>query len=470
MQALGFKQILTHRLTPQQIQLVKLLQVPAIDIKARIERELSENPALEQAQEAPEEKSAELSPTSEAPADLGEEEPRWGYRQYDSHADRMRREATIPVKYSLYDRLLEQFHYLQLDEKQRKIGEYLLGNLEDDGYIRRDLEVIVNDLACNEYVRAHTHEVEAVLKKIQQLDPPGIAARNLQECLLIQLQKAEKKPARQLAIQIVTETFPAFIRKHYDTILKKLEVADRALFREAIALISKLNPKPRIDDGASLHRQLVYPDFIVTQREGQLRVSLRSYYTPELSVSKRYAALLSEYETPQRKDKHMREAATFVKQRLTAAQWFIEAIKQRQQTLLHTMETIVKLQHDFFIEEEEQNLKPMILKDVAQEMQADISTISRVVNNKSVQTDLAIYPLKFFFTEGIHTTSGTEVSNRVVKQALAKLIREEDKQKPYPDHKLVDMLQAQGYDIARRTVAKYREQMHMPVARMRREV
>ncbi|MEO1301314.1 MAG: RNA polymerase factor sigma-54 [Bacteroidota bacterium] len=365
---------------------------------------------------------------------------------------------------------MEQFHYLQLDEKQRKIGEYLLGNLEDDGYIRRDLEVIVNDLACNEYIRAHTHEVEAVLKKIQQLDPPGIAARNLQECLLIQLQKGEKKPARQLAIQIVTETFPAFIRKHYDTILKKLEVADRVLFREAIALISKLNPKPRIDDGASLHRQLVYPDFIVTQREEQLRVSLRSYYTPELSVSKRYAALLSEYETPQRKDKHMREAATFVKQRLTAAQWFIEAIKQRQQTLLHTMETIVKLQHDFFIEEEEQNLKPMILKDVAQEMQADISTISRVVNNKSVQTDLAIYPLKFFFTEGIHTTSGTEVSNRVVKQALAKLIREEDKQKPYPDHKLVDMLQAQGYDIARRTVAKYREQMHMPVARMRREV
>ena len=476
MQALRLKQTLTQRLTPQQIQLIKLLQVPSVDIRARIEQELSENPVLEQASEPSEEPLTYEEATQKEEVNLadylGEEtyKPRYGQRDSRAQDKQARREAAIPVKYSLHEQLLEQLHFLQLDERQQKIGQHLLGSLESDGYIRRDLEAIVNDLAFTQYLETDVQEVEAVLKRIQGFDPLGIGARNLQECLLIQLQKGANSSAKQLAIQVVTQGFEAFTKKHYDKLVKKLGIEDLQLLREAIALIGKLNPKPGGRDEVSAQSQPLYPDFIVAKQDGQLRVALSSYNTPELSISKRYTTMLADYQQLRKKDKKLKEAATFVKQKLEAAKGFIEAIKQRQQSLLHAMQAIVKLQYDFFMEEEEQKLKPMILKDVATELGMDVSTMSRIVNNKSVQTDCGIYPLKFFFTEAITTTSGEEVSNRAVKQALSILIQGEDKQRPYTDDRLVLMLQAAGYPIARRTVAKYREQLHIPVARLRREV
>ena len=475
MQELRLRQTLTQRLTPQQIQLIKLLQVPAADIKGRIEQELSANPVLEQTDEEPLPQE-EASPGEEVKLEdyLGEEPYKPWYRQRDGRGQdwQDRREAAIPARHSLQEHLLEQLYFLQLSERQQRIGEHLLGSLESDGYIRRDLEAIVNDLAFTQYIETDVQEVTAVLQRIQELDPPGIGARNLQECLLIQLQRKGPNAVQQLAIQILTQGFEALSKKHYDRLAKKLRIGDGdlQLLREAIALIGKLNPKPGGRDEASAQSQPLYPDFVVTKQDGQLHVALSAYHTPKLGISKRYTTMLADYQQLYKKDQQLKEAATFVKQKLAAAQGFITAIKQRQQTLLHTMQAIVKLQHDFFIEEEENKLKPMILKDVAREVGLDVSTISRVVTNKSVQTTLAVYPLKRFFTEAISTSSGEEVSSQAVKQAIATLIGEEDKQKPYADDKLVQMLRARGYQIARRTVAKYREQLHIPVARLRKEL
>lgn len=476
MQELRLKQNLTQRLTPQQIQLVKLLQIPSVDIRVRIEQELTENPVLEEGGDTSEEQPEKEEATQEEEVALaeylGEEAYKPQYVQRDSQAQekQAKREAAIPTRYSLNEQLLEQLHFLRLDERQYKIGRHLIGSLESDGYIRRDLEAIVNDLAFTQYIETDVQEVAAVLSRIQSFDPPGIGARNLQECLLIQLQKQGENPAKQLAIQIITQGFESFIKKHYDKLAKKLAIGDKQLLKEALALITKLDPKPGGRDEASARSQLLYPDFIVTKQNGQLQVTLSSYNTPELRIRKSYTAILADYHKPHKKDKKLKEAATFVKQKLEAAKWFMDAIKQRQQTLLHTMEAIVKLQYDFFMEGEEQQLKPMILKDVAVEIGMDVSTVSRIANNKSVQTDTGVYPLKFFFTEAISTTSGDEVSNRAVKQAVLALIQGEDKQRPYPDDKIALMLQARGYHIARRTVAKYREQLHIPVARLRKEV
>lgn len=473
MQELRLRQALTQRLTPQQIQLIKLLQVSAIDIKARIEQELSANPVLEQASEEPLAQE-EATQREEVKLEdyLGEDPYKPWHRQRDSRGQDKQdsREAAIPTKYSLHEYLLEQLYFLQLSERQQRIGEHILGSLESDGYIRRDPEAIVNDLAFTQYIETDAQEVAAVLKKIQALDPPGIGASSLQECLLIQLQRKASNPVQQLAIQILRQGFEAFSKKHYDRLAKKLGIADLQLLREAIALIGKLNPKPGGKDEESAQSQPLYPDFVVTKQDGQLHVALSAYHTPKLGISKRYTTMLAGYQQLYKKDQQLRKAATFVKQKLAAAQGFIAAIKQRQQTLLHTMQAIVKLQHDFFIEEEDRKLKPMILKDVATEVGLDISTISRIVTNKSVQTDLGIYPLKLFFTEAIGTTSGAEVSNRAVKQAISTLIQEEDKRKPYADDRLAQMLRVQGYQIARRTVAKYREQLHILVARLRKEI
>ena len=474
MQELRLRQTLTQKLAPQQIQLIKLLQVSAMDIKGRIEQELSVNPALEQASEEPLAQE-EATPREEVTLEdyLGEESYKPWYRQREGQGQDKQnsREAAIPTKYTLHEHLLEQLYFLQLSEREQRIGEHLLGSLESDGYIRRDPEAIVNDLAFTQYIETDVQEVAAVLKKIQELDPPGIGASSLQECLLIQLQRRASNPVQQLAIQILRQGFEAFSKKHYNRLAKKLGIADLQLLREAIALIGKLNPKPGGRDEESAQSQPLYPDFVITKQDGHLNVALSTYHTPKLGISKRYTTMLADYQQLRKKDdKQRREAATFVKQKLEAAQGFITAIKQRQQTLLHTMQAIVKLQRDFFIDEEERKLKPMILKDVAAEVGLDISTISRIVTNKSVQTDLGIYPLKLFFTEAISTTSGEEVSNRAVKQTISTLIQEEDKRKPYADGKLTQMLRAQGYQIARRTVAKYREQLHIPVARLRKEI
>ncbi len=474
MQELRLKQTLTQRLTPQQIQLIKLLQVPSIDLRARIEQELAENPILEASNNLDE------APISQE--DTGDE-PIWDeawsmlpakqqlkQRDRELEAKQARREATISRQDSLHDQLLAQLDLLRLDQRQHKIGEHLIGSLESDGYIRRDLAAIVNDLSFIAYVETNVAEVLAILKKIQHFDPPGIGARNLQECLLLQLYKKEDSPAKQLAIQILTHAFEAFTKKHYDKIAKKLAIANEPLLKEALELITKLNPKPGGRDSDMNATQTLYPDFLVTNQNGHLQVSLNTYHTPELRVRKSYAKILEAYQKPQARDKKLQEAALFIKQKLEAAKWFMDAIKQRRHTLLHTMQAIVKLQHDFFMEEDEEKLKPMILKDVATEIGMDVSTVSRIVNNKSVQTDFSIYPLKFFFTEAISMDTGEAVSNRAVKQVLLSLIQRENKQTPYSDEELTLLLREKGYNLARRTVAKYREQLAIPVARLRKEV
>jgi RNA polymerase sigma-54 factor len=346
---------------------------------------------------------------------------------------------------------------------------HLIGSIESDGYIRRDLGAIVNDLAFTQYIETNAQEVEAILKKIQRFDPPGVGARSLQECLLIQLEKSiDNTAASKLAMQILEQCFEAFTKKHYKKIVGKLKVESLTLFKEALTLITRLDPKPGSGINVSSLSEVLHPDFIVTKQNGQLHVVLTNYIAPTLRIRKSYVAMLEDYHRHTKVDKSIQEAASFVRKKLEAAQWFIDAVKQRRNTLLNTMKTIVKLQHAFFMEEEERQLRPMVLKCVAGEIGMDVSTVARIVNNKSVQTDFGIYPLKFFFTEAITTISGEEVSNRAVKKAIEEIIAHEDNRRPYTDEKIVVLLKEKGYPIARRTVAKYREQLHLPVARLRK--
>ncbi|OJW68921.1 MAG: RNA polymerase sigma-54 factor [Candidatus Amoebophilus sp. 36-38] len=475
MQKLDLKQKLVQKLTPQQIQLVKLLQIPAIDMNARIEQELAENPVLEssnQNEEPIEGQGSEADSYADRDLDEVSYNTRVSYRDPDAAERWARREASVPNRYSLHEQLLEQLEMLRLDERQHKIALHLIGSLEADGYIRRDLSAIVNDLLFAHYMETNEQEVETVLKKIQNFDPAGIGARNLQECLLIQLNRQPIRPVRDLAIRIITQTFEAFTKKHYAPIMKKLGIQDEQLFKDALDLIAKLNPKPggALETGIQ-QNQILYPDFLVGRQSGQLEVRLNSYNTPELKISRSYMHILERTQQAnkeEKKSKKLQEATSFVKQKIEAAKWFMEALKQRQKTLLRAMQAIVQLQYDFFLEGDESKLKPMILKDVAKIINMDISTVSRIVNNKSVQTHFGIYPLKFFFTEAISTDMGEDVSSKAVKQALQTLIEQENKKRPYADEELTAMLTKQGYHIARRTVAKYREQLHIPVARLRK--
>ena len=475
MQKLRLSHVLAQRLSPQQIQLIKLLQVPSATMKARVEQELASNPALEEDTNTIEEQPSNEENTDEE--DWMEEGLRDNSYQhyntsYQQHQERpVTGEPLLSTPDTLGEKLLRQLRFLELDKRQHKIGAHLIGSIDADGYIRRDLEAIVNELAFTQYVETNVQEVEAVLKKIQSFTPPGIGASSLQECLLIQLeQRQESGAAKQLARQILAQCFEEFSRKHYTKITEKLGVQSPQLLKDTLALITKLNPKPGSSFNVSSRGEVLYPDFIVTKQNGQLHVALSNYSTPVLRTRKSYVAMLDNYRRLKRQDRRLKEAATFARKKLEAAQWFIDAVKQRQHTLLNTMQAIVRLQHDFFMEEEEHRLKPMVLKYVAEEIGMDVSTVSRIVNNKSVQTNFGVYPLKYFFTEAIATDSGEDVSNRAVKKALSEIIQEENKQQPYADEKIAALLKAQGYHLARRTVAKYREQLHIPVARLRKEL
>jgi RNA polymerase sigma-54 factor len=473
MQKLRLGHVLTHRLSPQKLQLIKLLQVPAAAMSSRIEQEIARNPALEEVGHTPEEQIINEEHADNEDDLLSDYLSTDSYQAYNKgHEQYQNRSAPrslmLATSQSLDEQLLRQLGFLQLDSQQHKIGVHLIGSIEEDGYIRRDLEAIVNDLAFTQYIETNSQEVEAVLKKIQRFDPPGIGARSLQECLLVQLEKSnDSSAANQLAIHILSQCFEAFTKKHYGKITEKLGIESPALLKEALALITRLDPKPGNRINSSSRSELLYPDFIVTKQNGQLHVALTSYTTPTLRTRKNYVAMLESY-NHKKKDKRLREAASFVKKKLEAAQWFIDAVKQRGDTLLKTMKAIVKLQHAFFMEEEEHKLRPMVLKYVAKEIGMDVSTVARIVNNKSVQTDLGIYPLKFFFTEAITTTSGEEVSNRAVKKAISEIIGDEEKEQPHADEKIAALLKARGYPVARRTVAKYREQLRLPVARLRK--
>jgi RNA polymerase sigma-54 factor len=482
MQKLGLNQSLQQKLSPQQIQFIKLLQVPTAELEGRIEEELEINPALEEG----EEKEVQEDPNSEEEVpetatsdeevdikDYLQDEDYSGYKMQGDGDDDEDREMPIPMSTSLHEMLMNQLDFIGLDENEYIIGKQLVGSIETDGYIRRDIESIVNDLAFSQGIETTAEEVELILKKIQTFDPPGIAARDLQECLLLQLERMDNGHNIDVAVarKIITECFDEFTKKHYQKIQKKLETEDEDFVKDAIDLIIRLNPKPGGGATASMVKnQYIIPDFILTNSNGKLELALNSRNAPELRISRSYTEMFKAYDKSDKRDKKLKEAVTFVKQKLDAAKWFIDAIKQRQQTLLRTMKAIVDFQYDFFLEGDETKLKPMILKDIASMINMDISTVSRVASSKAIQTDFGIFPLKYFFSEGISTDSGEEVSSREVKQIIKDIIDAEDKNKPLSDDKLEKILNDKGYNIARRTVAKYREQLNIPVARLRKEI
>ncbi|TNF42408.1 MAG: RNA polymerase sigma-54 factor [Cytophagales bacterium] len=485
MQKLNLSQTLSQKLSPQQIQFIKLLQVPTAELDARIEEELEINPALEEGKEKEQEQTQEDEYEDSYEDDLGRDDHELNLDDYlddeysgykmqgdgNYNSDEDDREIPISSQASLHEQLISQLNFLKLDERQKIIGQQLIGSIENDGYIRRDLEAIINDLAFGQNIETDLDELEEILRKIQTFDPAGIAARNLQECLLIQLERKEHPddPDVQHALLIIHDCFDEFTKKHYSKIQKRLDLSEDEI-KEAVNLITRLNPKPGgISDGL-VRTQYIIPDFILTNNSGKLEVSLNSRNAPELRISRSYAEMFDAYDKSDKKDKKLKETVTFVKQKLDSAKWFIDAIKQRQNTLLRTMEAILKYQYEFFLDGDETNLRPMILKDIAEKIDMDISTVSRVANSKSIQTEFGVYPLKYFFSEGISTDSGEDVSNREVKSVLQGMVDAEDKKKPLSDDKLVKMLNKKGYNIARRTVAKYREQLQIPVARLRKEL
>ncbi|EOZ96806.1 RNA polymerase sigma-54 factor RpoN [Indibacter alkaliphilus LW1] len=459
--------------------------MPTAELDARVEEELEINPALEEGRD--EEKKESEDENFE---DNFEEEQSFdekdlniddylnddygGYKmQGDGNysPDEEDREIPISSGSSLHEQLISQLGFLKLDERQRNIGKQLIGSIENDGYIRRDVEAIINDLAFSQNIETDADEVEEILRRIQDFDPAGIAARTLQECLLIQLERKEHPddPTTCNSIKIVNDCFEEFTKKHYSKIQKKLEIDDEQL-KDAVNMIIKLNPKPGGTSDGLVKTQYIIPDFILTNVDGKFDISLNSKNAPELRVSRSYSEMFDAYDKSDKKDKKLKETVTFVKQKLDAAKWFIDAIKQRQQTLLKTMHAILDYQTEFFYEGDETKLKPMILKDIAEKIEMDISTVSRVANSKSIQTEFGIFPLKYFFSEGIATDSGEDVSNKEVKSVLQQMVDNENKKKPLSDDKLVKLLNDKGYNIARRTVAKYREQLQIPVARLRKEL
>lgn len=489
----GLQQKLLQKLSPQQIQLMKLLQVPTAHLEERIKEELEENPALEQSEEDHDDQfDTEAKDEFETDDDYETEgsEDEYDnidlseyvadddgeiaeYKTRDDNYPESDENKTVPYKIetSFHEHLHDQLLMLKLDDKQKKISEQIVGSIDDDGYLRRETAAIVDDLAFRQNIESNETEVEQVIRLIQQFDPPGVAARNLQECLLIQLErmKRDNKPV-DLAIDVLSNYFDEFTKKHYDKIQRGLNIGDEEL-KGVINQIIRLNPKP----GGNLSdmnkaESYVIPDFFIYNNAGSLELTLNSKNAPDLRISEGYRDMLREYDKGSKKDKRQKEAVIFIKQKIDAAKWFIDAIKQRQHTLSSVMETIMEYQHEFFMTGDETTLRPMILKDIAERTGLDISTVSRVANSKFVQTEFGTYRLKFFFSESLSTESGEEVSTREVKKILSDLIEGESKKKPLSDEKLTELLQEKGYNIARRTVAKYREQLNIPVARLRKEL
>lgn len=493
--ALGqsLQQRLLQKLSPQQIQLMKLLQVPTAQLEQRIKEELEENPALEQSDESGEEISeSELKDEfeeadefeldgsedeyedidiSDYVSDSDDETP--DYKMKDENYPELSDNKVIPIKAenSFFDIVNAQLGMLALDDRLYKVAEHIVGSLDEDGYLRRELSAIADDLAFRQNIITSDKELEEIIELIQQFDPPGVAARDLRECLLIQLHRKEVEGGSvKLAIQVLNKYFEEFTKKHYEKIQRGLNLDDEQL-REVIQQIIKLNPKPggTVTEPNAANNYVI-PDFFVINNNGRLELSLNSKNAPDLRVSDGYKDMLKDYDKGAKKDKRQKEAVIFIKQKIDSAKWFIDMIKQRQETLLGTMHAIMQYQKEFFLSGDETNLKPMILKDVANVTGLDISTISRVANSKFVQTEYGTYKLKFFFSESLATESGEEVSTREVKKILSDLISVEDKRNPLSDEVLTEQLQEKGYKIARRTVAKYREQLDLPVARLRKEL
>lgn len=480
------QQKLLQKLSPQQIQMIKLLEVPTIQLEQRIKKELEDNPVLEEGAGEQDEGSGdeEVGQEDQDGTDSDQDEfsledymeddeiPSYRLSAQNYSKDDKKEEIPFSVGSSFHEFLDSQLGLRQLTEKQELLAEYILGNIDDDGYLRRKLSAITDDLAFSQNITATEEELEEVLKIIQDFDPAGVGARDLQECLLLQIEvKDLELPVTALARKILKYFFQEFTRKHYDKIISRLSISEDEL-REAIEEILRLNPKPgsSFSDPQNKNIQHIVPDFVLDNSDGELQLSLNARNVPELRISQTYSDMIRTYKNNKNNTSAEKEAMSFVKQKLDSARWFIDAIRQRQNTLMMTMNAIISYQHDYFAEGDERKLKPMILKDIADMTGLDISTISRVANSKYIQTHFGIFPLKYFFSEGLQTDSGEEVSTREIKSILKECVAGEDKRKPVTDERLAEILQEKGYQIARRTVAKYREQLNIPVARLRKEL
>lgn len=478
------QQKLQQKLSPQQIQVIRLLELTTVEMEERIKQELVENPALEEGSDIQPDSSKQIDNESDAGnSDTSEDLSLGDYFNEDDIPDykieavnhsRLEKREEIPFSgsSSFHEYLLKQLGLRELSEEEFKIAEYIIGNIDDDGYLRRPLDAISDDLIFQAGIDISADKLTRYLNIIQDFEPAGVGAANLQECLLLQLKRREDKPAVPLAIRIIEESFDEFSKKHFDKIQRQFNISEQEL-KAAVHEIITLNPKPgsnwtdAMTDGLSL----VIPDFIVESNDNELSLSLNNVNMPELKINRSYSEMYNDYiGNKMNRTREKKDTLVFIKQKLDAAQWFIDAIKQRQQTLLKTMQVIINLQHEFFLTGDETTLRPMILKDVAERTGYDISTISRVSNSKYVQTNFGIFPLKYFFSESMQNDSGEEISTREIKTLLKNCIDQEDKRKPMADDKLCEMLKEHGYIIARRTVAKYREQLGIPVARLRKEI
>ena len=489
------QQKLLQKLSPQQILLMKLLQIPSIALEQRIKQEIEENPALDETSDLDD--GDEMDKDYDEPIDSGESDgekeedietknsddefdlddytdddeiPSYKLNSNNYSSDDEKREIPFVSDVTFQDLLFSQLGLRYLDETQFQIASNIIGNLDESGYLNREIAAMVDDMAFSQNIQTTKEEILNMLHIIQEFDPSGVGARNLQECLLIQLKKKDNRDKSvALAITILERFFNEFTKKHYDKILKKAKITEQEL-KDAIEEILKLNPKPgnSLSDSTKTNHYIL-PDFIIFNNNGDLELQLNSKNTPELRLSRTYVDMLETYASSKNKSKH-KDAITFVKQKIDSAKWFIDAIRQRQNTLQTTMQAIMNYQRQYFLTGDEIRLRPMILKDIAEIVNLDISTISRVANSKYVQTPFGTFLLKSFFSESMQTESGEEVSTREIKKILSDCIDVEDKNKPMTDEQLTKVLKEKGYNIARRTVAKYREQLSIPVARLRKEL
>ncbi len=468
-QGLELKQ--TQKLSPLQIQTIKLIELPTQELEQRIRKELEENPVLDEDAANEREEGDDNAPREVSLSEYKEDDsiPSYKLRVNNYGKDERPQYNTFSVKESFTQSLMDQLGFRSLTEHQYQVASFIIGSLDDDGYLRRDIESLVDDLAFRAGIETDEAEVEQMLKVIQDFEPAGVGARDLRECLLLQICHLRQTPDVLNAARILKDHFTEFTNKHFQKIMSRMGLSEQEL-KAAILKIVKLNPAPggQIDDTYNDQAQQIVPDFVLNLDNGELKLTMPRFSIPELRVNRKYADILLEAANSSEREK--KEAATFVKKKLDSAKWFVEAIKQRHNTLESTMRAIVDYQHDYFMDGDESHLKPMVLKDIAEKTGFDISTISRVVNSKYIETHFGIYSLKYFFSEGLENQDGEEVSTRELKKTLQELVDGENKRKPFTDDQLVAEMTSRGYKVARRTIAKYRDQLNIPKARLRKEL
>lgn len=468
-QGLELKQV--QKLSPLQIQTIKLIELPVQELEQRVRAELESNPVLDDTPDPESSRDEENEQKDISIDEIKEDEyiPSYKLKVSNWGKDPRPEYNTFSIKESFTQSLSDQLGYRNLDDRQYQIGSFIIGSLDSDGYLRRDIESLVDDLAFRAGIETDSEEVLSLLRIIQEFEPAGVGARDLRECLLLQLRNCKQTADVMTAERILEEEFAEFSNKHFQKIMSRLGISEDEM-KAAISRIVKLNPAPggMIDDSYNDQAQQIVPDFILEENDGNLSFSMPRFSIPELRVNKKYADLLMDAKGSS--ERAQKEAATFVKQKLDSAKWFVEALKQRHNTLQRTMQAILDYQHDYFLDGDEANLRPMVLKDIAEITGFDISTISRVVNSKYIETHFGIFPLKYFFSEGMENSEGEEVSTRELKKALQECIDTEDKKKPLTDEQLVVEMQKRGYKVARRTIAKYRGQLNIPLARWRKEL